>query len=122
MPELDIFTLAYIEAALWSSTDDNGEPLDSSYTMDDISPETLQTMADDCRKFQSDNASFMPARYGTIGHYGHDFWLTRNLHGVGFGESDYPDEIGERLTDASLVFGEFDLYIGDDGKIHGTSA
>lgn len=26
---MDKFTLAYIEAALWSSTDDNGEPLDN---------------------------------------------------------------------------------------------
>jgi hypothetical protein len=50
---------------------------------------------------------------------GHDFWLTRNGHGAGFWDGDWPKEAGDRLTKACEEFGEFDLYIGDDGMIYG---
>ena len=43
--QLDDFTRAYIEAALWSSNDDatpsGGEPLDGNYGIEDIDPDTL---------------------------------------------------------------------------------
>ena len=46
--QLDAFTLAYIEAALWSSNDDStpqgGEPLDANYGIKDIDPDTLEKM------------------------------------------------------------------------------
>ena len=44
--EYDSFTLAYIEAALWSSVDDDDEPLDKNYTLADIPEETLATRTD----------------------------------------------------------------------------
>ena len=50
---------------------------------------------------------------------GHDFWLTRNGHGCGFWDGDWPELIGEKLTEASKDFGSFDLYIGVGGRIHG---
>ena len=90
--QLDDFTLAYIEAALWSSNDDStpqgGEPLDANYGIEDIDPDTLAAMIEDCRRFQEENAADL-ARYdhpqwtaAELG--GHDFWLTRNGHGCGF--------------------------------------
>lgn len=39
--QLDDFTRGYITAALWSSTDAEGESLDANYTESDIAPETL---------------------------------------------------------------------------------
>ena len=63
--QLDDFTLAYIEAALWSSNDDStpqgGEPLDANYGIDDIDPDTLAAMIEDCRRFQEENAPILPA-------------------------------------------------------------
>ena len=48
-----------------------------------------------------------------------DLWLTRNRHGAGFWECDHCDEAqGEALTNASEALGDFELYIGDDGKIY----
>lgn len=38
------FFEAYIVAALWSSTGDDGEPLDTNYDRSDISSETLARM------------------------------------------------------------------------------
>jgi hypothetical protein len=54
---LDEFFTAYIEAALWSSTDESddsgGEPLDKHYDETDIAPETLAKMGADCAAFLS---------------------------------------------------------------------
>ena len=52
--QMDKFTAAYIEAALWSSTDDVGEPLDNGEH--ELAPETRAKMASDCAKFQAEQA------------------------------------------------------------------
>jgi len=115
--QLDTFTRAYIECALWSSMDDDCTPLDANYSADDIAPDTLQKMADDCAKFQSENDI---AGYGDD-HAGHDFWLTRNRHGCGFWEEDHGTPEQCALLDAAAkAFGTFDLYIEDNRQIHGS--
>lgn len=113
----DTFTKAYIECALWSSTDEStpqgGFPLDDNYGPEDIAPETLAEMVADCRDFQE---SFGDRIAGREARAGHDFWLTRNRHGAGFWDGDWPD--GEFLTEMSHPYGEVNLYVGDDGKLH----
>jgi hypothetical protein len=113
---MDKFTLAYIEAALWSSNDDNDEPLEQNYSVEDISSETLDQMISDCKKFQSDNKELMKELDPE--QCGHDFWLTRNHHGAGFWDRGY-GEIGDKLTEECHKCREIDLYIGDDGQIYG---
>ncbi len=49
---------------------------------------------------------------------GHDFWLTRNRHGAGFWDGDYPEPAASQLTKASHNYGEVSLYVGDDNLIH----
>ena len=123
MQDLDNFTRAYIECALWSSTDDNDTPLDSNYSAQDLAPETLAAMVVDCARFQAANAALL-AKWieDCADEAGHDFWLTRNHHGAGFWDhairTPAQDAIGEKLTDAAHAFGAVDLYIGDDGKIY----
>ena len=55
MVKLDMFTLAYLECALWSSTDGNGVPLDQEHTIEDIESNTLGKLVSDCEAFQRDN-------------------------------------------------------------------
>jgi hypothetical protein len=117
---MDKSAKAYVTCALWSSNDEStpqgGEPLDANYTAADIAPETLETMLADCARFQAENAediAIEPERAG------HDFWLTRNGHGSGFFDGDWPNDVGDRLTAAAHRFHEFVLFIGDDGLIHG---
>jgi hypothetical protein len=123
----DHFLIAYIDAALWSSTDNStlqgGDPLDANYTMADLAPETLETMRADCARFARENAADIAE--GTAGRdftvderAGHDFWLTRNRHGAGFWDGDWPEAVGARLTAAAHAFGEVNLYVGDDDKIY----
>ena len=49
---------------------------------------------------------------------GADFWFTRNGHGVGYWDGDYPEPQATRLDDASKRFGEVWLYVGDDGQLY----
>jgi hypothetical protein len=116
---LDAFTRAYITAALWStmdeSTESGGEPMDKNYTIKDIAPETLARMAADAAQFQSANWDLI---HYDLEQAGHDFWLTRNGHGAGFWDGDWPEPAATQLTDAAHAYGEFDLYVGDDGMIH----
>ena len=38
----DKFTNAYIECALWASSDDDDEPLDRNYCEEDLTPEAMK--------------------------------------------------------------------------------
>jgi hypothetical protein len=116
---MDAFTAAHIEAALWSSMDNandqGGDPLDANYGLDDLAPETLASIQEDCEAFQRDHAEDIG---GDLERAGHDFWLTRCGHGAGYWDGDWPDEVGNRLTDAAHVYGSVDLYVGEDGLIY----
>ena len=116
----DEFTLAYLEAALWASYDNSdgsgGKSLDTNYDVSDIAPETLTEMAEDCRRFQKENAADI---FENPQRAGYDFWLTRNRHGAGFWDGGWEKAIGQRLTEASRRYGEYNLYVGDDELVHG---
>lgn len=112
--ELDTFARAYCEAALWSSTDDNDEPLDCNYGIEDIATETLVKMSRSCDVFRAEAGNLLddidPVQAG------HDFWLTRNRHGAGFWDRGLGD-VGDKLTRIAHTYGERNLY-AHDGKIH----
>lgn len=126
--EVDLFTQHFIIAALWATSDESdpngGEPLDSNYDEEDLSDEALQRIKKECQRFQRDNAvDLTPENCLTkvpyIEQAGHDFFLTRNGHGSGFWErSDWKEEAGARLTASAKKFGELNIYVGDDGKLH----
>jgi hypothetical protein len=112
----DEFIDSYLEAALWSSTDDDGHPLDDGHGVDDIVPATLEEMKADCADFWAANHAMIESDPSRAGY---DFWLTRNGHGAGFWDGDWDDD-GDALTTASKPYGEFNLYVGDDGLIYGS--
>lgn len=121
---MDDFTKAYIEAALWASTDGAGEPLDAKYSEDDLTVDTLNQIKNDCRDFQKQNAADLATAYGIYrrnewtpeAQAGHDFFLTRSHHGAGFWDRDL-GEVGDKLTEASRAWGSFSLHVADDGKL-----
>lgn len=123
--EVDVFTRAYLECALWSSTDNaddtGGSPLDESFGVEDIAAETLLEAKRDCEDFQEAQRDLLDQAYEQYGYSeasaGHDFWLTRNGHGAGFWDRGL-GEVGEQLTQASHAYGSVELYVGDDGKVH----
>jgi hypothetical protein len=115
---LDIFTIAYIEAMLWTTDDDNENPLDKNYDATDIAPDALKKIKADCAKFQEAAAAAIAEADRGAERAGHDFWLTRNGHGAGFWDGDWKEPHGTNLTKLSKEFGMCDAYLGDDGLIY----
>ena len=120
---IEVALAAYVECALWSSLhyesehDDNPVPFDDIAAPDDFAPEALASMWDDVAAFIADQSANLDAANISDEQAGHDFWLTRNCHGAGFWDRGN-GEIGEALADAARVYGECDLYLGDDGKVY----
>lgn len=121
---LDAFTRAYIEAAFFTQSgeeDDGGTIGDKGFS--DLAPETLALMIEDCRKFQDENADALRESFEDDGacddsRGGHDFWFTRNGHGCGFWDGDWPEPMAADLDRAAKAFGEVNLYLGEDGRIY----
>jgi hypothetical protein len=122
---LDKFTLAYVECALWSTSVDEAYAaehdvasdmgLDSAgFTLENISPEALASIWHDCQTFREAAGSMLDQ--WSDEQAGHDLWLTRNRHGAGFWDRGLPH--GEELSEIARAYGESDLYIGDDGQLY----
>ena len=109
----------YLETALWSSTDDDDNPLDRKYSILDIDRVSLHEQEVQLERFMNQAAILAPSLYEyDLTDIAHDFWLTRNRHGAGFWDGDYNESVGELLTALSHRFGECDLYVGDNGKLY----
>lgn len=129
----------YVECALWSCSigeanvqyaamfNDGEDPPaeDASFEYlnfgpEDIAVESMRSMLADCAAFLAGNAPDVE-EFCFLGHdleqVGHDFWLTRNRHGAGFWDRG-AGVVGERLSKAAKVYGESNLYLGDDGEIY----
>jgi hypothetical protein len=118
--QLDAFTTAYVEALLWSETNDQSESGDDNfqdYTWEDLSPDTQAEILEDCQSFQEEAADWLEADGQGDGDDGHNFCLTRNGHGAGFWDGDYPLH-GDELTAACRPYGAMYLYLGDDGILY----
>jgi hypothetical protein len=107
----------YVQCALWSETDDNGEPLDRRYRPQDIDRDGSAEMTADCVNFAAGNVADL--RGLDAEQTGHNLWLTRNGHGTGFWDRGL-DERGDRLTKSAKDLGPSSVYVGDDGELHVT--
>lgn len=108
-PWFEEFFLAYRVAAIWSSVDDNGGPIDDNYTVDDFSDESMEKMKFSCASFIVGNLSEIQSAIlyhtgYTWAQAGHDFWLTRNGHGAGFWDRGLGND-GVLLSEAARNFG-----------------
>lgn len=119
-PMPDEFVRQYLETALWSSNNDvvdpegHGHPMDDDYGVEDFSERAREQATRECTEFWMKNWRDIeddPSRAG------HDFWLTRNGHGAGFWDGDWPEEAGERLSDAAKEFGEQNIYPNEEGEV-----
>lgn len=126
-PDLDVFERAYINAALWSSTDNSdetgGRPLDVNFSIIDLPIETVQKLKSDCAEFRAMEGvqalldeAYDIWRYGDE-QAGADLWLTRNGHGAGFWDRGL-ETVGDQLSAICRGMKTRDLYIGDDGQVY----
>lgn len=119
------FVAGALGAILWAETD--GErPLDQNHGLEDISPALRVRLAGEAARFLDTEGVREILRTTEVAREcdsawhaaGHDFILTRNGHGAGFWDGDWPAEIGAKLTELSKTFGQLEVYVGDDGKIY----
>lgn len=105
----------YLETALWAETDDDGEPLDDNYGVNDIDRKSVKKAEKDVKDFLKKAEKLLTGLSDT--DIGHDFWLTRNGHGAGFWDRNLGDQ-GEKLSKIASSFGSAYIYVGDDGKVY----
>lgn len=125
----DVFTRFYIDVALATSDDEQGNQLSRNYSEKDIDLDTLEEMFKDCKDFQMRYGELYESAGWDDGHAGYDFWLTRNRHGAGFwdrntstlystqlfqrGGEEAIREVGKQLTKYAHSYGLYSLYLGD---------
>ncbi len=118
---------------LFSSTDDNGTPLDTNYSICDFDVSDLDRLYLEFQTFIDKAEELVTAKVGgdwetledfylypgSDGCVEHDFIFTRNRHGVGFWENGrWLSPVGEILDTLATSFAEVYCYVGDDGKLH----
>jgi len=122
---LDSFTQGYVKALFFTesgSETDGKEIGDAGFSA--LAPETLARIIADCAKFQEGAAWLRAVNAAKFYDFpgetaaGRDFWFTRNGHGCGFWDGDWPEPHATALTDAAKSFGEVDAYLGDDGRVY----
>jgi hypothetical protein len=107
----DAMVRAYLECAEWCGLqDDQREALELSVSPS-WAPEALRQAAHDCADFLESNREDID---GNEERAGRDFWLTRNRHGAGFWDGDWPDAAGRRLTANAHPYGEQSVYFDAD--------
>lgn len=121
------FLDAYFGAAFWTSNDesrdDGGDPMGENYDLDDFDDATLREMVDEAVTWRAHVDDILEdledADYSyTEEQLGYDFWLTRNGHGAGFWDGDWPEPWAAKLTKAAEKAGEVHIYVGDDGLVY----
>ena len=119
MTDLEEFTAACIEAMYFTDTGtDQDIPADA-----ELSNETRLDLEADCRSFWHRYGCFVEvaecsAQFSNAEMAGHDVWMTRNGHGAGFWDGDWDARYGAMFTKGSNCYGEFQIYLGDDGLIY----
>lgn len=103
---LDEFTESYLECLLGTATmateDGDLQEAPRDLEWENISPEDLGEVFMDCRNFQDAHGEMFEDREAAAGH---DFCLTRNGHGAGFFDGDWPEPEGSKLTEDSRPYG-----------------
>lgn len=115
--DLVTFTRATVEALYFTDTGDEGQPAKDA----ELSPDTLADLKADCRSWWRRFGCFVEAAGMTPEQAGHDFWLTRNGHGAGFEDGDWPEPYADMFDKGAQCYEEFTTYLGDDGLIYATT-
>jgi len=144
--KLDTFERGYVEAMFFTETchDYTTEEWDSEEArtarnegyvsgsipddlgFPDLAPETVEKIKADCARFralpawqawQANDLQVLNTGPGDA-QAGRNFWYTRNGHGCGFWDGDWPEPHGAALDGACEAFANVDLVYGKDGKIY----
>ena len=119
--DIDEILASYFEAALWTDEDrlaeEVGEEAAHGFGIFDFSEETRTKAKEDITRFMEKAGQYLTEITDEM--IGHDFWLTRNRHGAGFGDRKELDwEISDKIRKICHEFHEISVIVGDDGKLY----
>lgn len=106
----------YFEALIWADVEES-EDIKGSYTIYDIEQASLVKHLNELDAFFDQAQDILDNSDYTHEQACHDFYLTRQRHGVGFWENDHcNEEQGEKLTALAKAFSI--VYISEhNGKL-----
>jgi hypothetical protein len=107
MKDKNSILLGYLQAALWASNDDNGDPLEDNYTTDDFSPDAITWIKSEIDIFLEQAGELVSDLEEPI--IGHDIFLTRNGHESGFSDRGL-GATGDRLAEIASSLGDSLVY------------
>lgn len=107
------------ETGEYESGDSSFESL--NFDRSDLSVSALRDIEIDCKEFYEENSALWNNEKDEDrdDYAGHNFLLTRNGHGSGFWDGDYPIS-GDALSERSRVYGETSAMLNGDGEIYVT--
>ena len=117
----DPIARAYLECAEWCGIfDDTGEGDRAALELSvspkwDGSTETSATQL--AADFRAEFKTFLDSETPDEGRIGHDLWLTRNGHGAGFWDGDWPEPFATKATDWSEAYGEAYVWFDAEKEI-----
>ena len=111
---------SHIDTAIWSSTDDEGNPLDklnlklSRSAKVCLDYDLVKFFYLACYQLRQGNFVEFESDINDLGfdlsNVAHDFWLTRNEHGTGFWDKNYVT-FTTPLNNLSKKFNQVNLYV-----------
>lgn len=109
---------AYLICAIWSSNDEDGNPLDANFGLSDLSDGAKEKAIADIKMFLQlcEEEGVNPFSMLDSEQVGHDIWLTRNGHGTGFWDRGL-GEYGRKLSHIAKSLGSCDIYTGNKGEL-----
>lgn len=132
-------TRQYLETALWSSTVTlaeeeeypeghdladlvDGDNYDEFFGYGDFSDEAVAQAKSDLDDWfdwlEEQGLTEQVAEWADDDEVAHDFWLTRNGHGVGYWDGDYGGGLGRVLSDGCRAWGPIHVYHDDNGRLY----
>jgi hypothetical protein len=124
---------ALLSTILFSTSDDEGNPLDDRFTIADVCAIDAKRLYAEYQQFLTkvetkikekigDNWNsideFYDIAFPSENQTEHDYILTRNQHGAGFWDGDWNKNVSEILSDAAHSQIPIEAYEGRDGKVY----
>ena len=113
MTDFEKFYQATMQALYFTDTSDVDQPSRDA----ELSEDAMDYLRADCLSFWRRFGCYVAVADQTPNQAGHDFWLTRNGHGAGFWDGDWPAPYADMLTKGAECYGQIDTYLSDAGEI-----
>ncbi len=109
----------YVAAVLFSSNDDDDQPLDYKYSRENINKSTEKTIRKMLDMYFMQNGSAIERSGLDAETIGMDIWYAQAGHGVGFFDHNLGKAIEEQLTKGAKKYGDLSVHVfAQDGEVY----